>query len=130
MYNKNQLVRIGIIKECSEKSDLVSVCIAVPQGTVLGLLCILLYINESLQIPESVSYANDTAIMCIVSTWEEGKNNINYMLKNMYWLSKNELSLNVATTLYIFSIECVYKIKYLGIFFDSTLKWKSTFLGH
>ena len=67
-------------------SQLESVNTGVPQGTILGPLLFLLYINDLLlDIPEdsTVSYADDTAVVTSAKTWKEVETNMNETAHNI-----------------------------------------------
>ena len=134
--NRQQKVKLNNIT-----SQLVSVDIGVPQGTMLRLLLFLLYINDLLlDIPEDsiVSYADDTAV---VTSWIEVETKMNETLhKISTWLAYNKLSLNTDKTVYIefgnqvdsttkdldiqgTKINRVENTKYLGMIFDSHMRW-------
>lgn len=129
-------------------SDPCTVKIGIPQGTVLGPLLFILYINSLTTLNINgiiISYADDTVIAFDGDTWEEVKkcaqNGIMLVKK---WLDIYKLTLNVQKTNYIaFSktktnrpffthldiqnlpdkIHEASNVKYLGIFIDSNLKW-------
>ena len=127
-------------------SHLESVNVGVPQGTILGPLLFLLYINDLLlDIPEDeiVSYADDTAVVTSAKTWKEVEIKMNETLhKISTWLALNKISLNTDKTVYIefgnqvgstpknldisiqgTKIKRVENTKYLGIIFDSHMRW-------
>ena len=66
--------RLQKVKLNNVNSQFLSVNMGVPQGTILGPLLFLLYINDLLlEIPEDniVSYADDTAVITSAKTWNE-----------------------------------------------------------
>ena len=122
-----------------------SVNIGVPQGSVLGPLFFLIYINdlaEGLQNSKAALFADDTAIYCsatsaadlqlhlnedlkIVSKWMETNKLTNKLTKLMVIRGKQRLSrLNsIELTINEELIDQVDKFKYLGIIINESLDW-------
>ena len=118
----------------------------VPQGSILGPLLLLLYINDLSSVSKScfsVLFGDDTNIFIKGKDLQELCNHLNGELGDIQdWLSCKKLSLNVLKTHYIIlttrnkivenidikisntSIERVYTTKFLGIHIDSQLSWK------
>ena len=137
-----------MVKINNTYSDRLTVEMGVPQGTVLGPLLFILYINSLLKIKELegviVSYADDTVCLFSGNTWDSVKEQaIQGMSKIKLWLDYNKLSLNVDKTTYVafsltdsnrpnfntlfinknFTIKEMTSIKYLGIQIDKNIKW-------
>ena len=127
------------------KSEELIIDIGVPQGSVLGPLLFLLYIND---LPFSSSlltklYADDTCLLFSAATLDELQRVINReMLKIQNWMSGNKLSINHKKTKFMLlhrknehtpfhlfinntRIERVNCIKYLGTKIDDKLNWKN-----
>ena len=119
----------------------------VPQGSILGPLLFLIYINDRCDVCKYTApmlFADDTNLFCNGSDLEALETNINQELaKISKWLKTNKLSLNVKKTHYmVFSkrrvgrfrlqlmidgenIDEVEKTKFLGINIDNKLTGKT-----
>ena len=127
-------------------SDTREITVGVPQGTILGPLLFILYVNDLLvNMPRgaTLSYADDTAIIAAGKTWSETQSETNKLLEGVNkWLVLNKLSLNLNKTVFMTfgnyydsvpdiievkindrTIKRVESNKYLGINLDYKVKW-------
>ena len=141
LYNRQQYVFHN-----GESSSLQYITCGVPQGSVLGPLLFLLYINDLPNISKVLQFylfADDTNIYCETDTPDKLELTINKELKKLRnWLIVNRLSLNVDKTNFVIfhpynkppkqkitlkihknAISEKDHVKYLGIIIDSTLTW-------
>ena len=128
-------------------SELMLVKCGVPQGSILGPLLFLLYVND---LPNattnlfSVLYADDTNMFATGEDIDYLVSNLNKTLLNVSdWLKANKLSINVKKTHYMVwyprsivmnrtlhiefngqQIEEVMETKFLGVILDNGLTWK------
>ena len=88
-----------------ESSDLKPIPCGVPQGSALGPLLFLLYINDLPNVSSKLKFflfADDTNIYFEADDMLKVEKVVNNELKNLYlWLNVNRLSLNVSKTNYI-----------------------------
>ena len=129
-----------------ESSKLQSINCGVPQGSVLGPLLFLLYINDLPNVSNILKFylfADDTNIYYEADSLDNLELIINRELKKLHtWLIVNRLSLNIDKTNFVVfhpynkpltqkitlkiqknAISEKDHVKYLGILIDSTLSW-------
>ena len=142
LSNRKQLVSIN-----GYKSNLADVKCGVPQGSILGPLLFLIFINDlhsAIKYSDVHHFADDTNLLNFNSCVKSINKQVNYDLKNLSnWLKANKISLNVGKTeLVLFTsskkqLDCDLKIKlngkrlyetdsvkYLGIQINKRLTWK------
>ena len=138
--------RLQCVKIRQTVSDVKKITCGVPQGSVLGTLLLLIYINDiykSDPIAEFRLFADDTALFCANKNLNQLKNNINTSLDNIAnWLKVNKLTLNVDKSKLLYfdlapackrdvfdvyingkPLEFNSKAKYLGVTIDNKLTW-------
>ena len=115
----------------------------VPQGSVLGPLLFLIYINDlhnAIKYSKIYHFADDTNLLNITKSLRKMQKQVNIDLKLLYkWLLANKISLNCSKTELIFfhtprelipnlkikmnglRIHPSCCIKYLGVYLDATL---------
>ena len=113
----------------------------VPQGSILGPLLFLIYINDiqdAIENSDPTLFADDTAIVAFNKTNPIPELNTD-LLQVGEWLRTNKLSLNIGKSKYIHfgrkgtdnpviyedTIKMVHNAKYLGVILDDKLKYTS-----
>ena len=141
LHNRTQYVTYN-----GEKSTSRHITCGVPQGSILGPLLFLIYINDLSTVSKdlfSILFADDSNMFIAGKNINDLSSKMNLALKDIQeWLCANKLSLNVLKTHYmvfttqrkvvpdiklvIFNsvIERVYVTKFLGVQIDSKLNWK------
>ena len=140
--------RKQIVKYKTVKSESKTIVCGVPQGSVLGPLLFLLYINDiqqSSNILNFVLFADDTNAFCSNKDLKRLNDVVqNEMIKVKTWLDLNKLSLNVNKTNFILfkasrkktnhhveikiddqNIKQVENSKFLGVMINEHLSWKT-----
>ena len=145
LTNRTQYVEINGVK-----SGALPITTGVPQGSILGPLFFIIYINDFSFASKAftfISYADDTTLFSTVSNFTNTPNTdancmINQELfKINEWLEINKLSLNIAKTKYMLFqhnkkvntltpkiintiIEKVEEFNFLGLTLDTHVNWK------
>ena len=142
LSNRKQSVTIN-----QSQSGLSQITCGVPQGSVLGPLLFLIYINDLPSISNKLKnflFADDTNIYYESNDLANLEKIINSELKILYqWLCSNRLALNIDKTNFVLfhsqrktinkpvtilinkkAISQVNYVKYLGVLIDSNLSWK------
>ena len=120
-----------------------NVTMGVPQGSILGPLLFILYINDLPNVSDLVKFyifADDTAVMIKTCNQEELQSKIGRLVPIITeWFQANRLSLNASKSNYqVFSqskvselnmilqntkVERKTTVKYLGMYVGENLKW-------
>jgi hypothetical protein len=130
---------------CKESmSSKLNISTGVPQGSILGPLLFIIYINDIINISNKLKfflYADDTNILFTEESPLNLKTKLELeLIKLLTWLDVNKLSINLAKTSYIIfgnynikdleltmlntAIRMIESTKFLGIIIDSKLTWK------
>ena len=129
-------------------SDLLPLSTGVPQGSILGPLIFLIYMNDMPNASEAfkyILYADDTTLFNIIQISVGAPLDINNQLAKIFdWLSVNKLSLNVKKTKFVvfhainkdieelvpvlqinnIAIERVENFNFLGLILNEHMFWK------
>jgi hypothetical protein len=127
-------------------SNLLPISTGVPQGSILGPLLFIVFINDIVNTSEILDFyifADDTNVLASGSNIYDLSSIINLELKKMNnWFLINKLSINTEKTKYMLfhahknedtnftisindiTIERVSSCKFLGVLIDSKLNWK------
>ena len=142
LTNRKQYVSV-----CGNTSETLEITCGVPQGSVLGPLLFLLYINDLPSVSRKLTFflfADDTNIYCESSDVVDIQKTVNKELRNVReWLEANRLALNIEKTNFVIfysprnkpDMNFVLKfgrkkiiqetcVKFLGLLLDSHLSWK------
>ena len=141
LNDRKQFVSIG-----SSSSEVVPMTMGVPQGSVLGPLLFLIYINDMCKVSNFLHYvhfADDTMVFASGGDLVQLVNSINVELHSLDdWLKSNRLSLNLLKTSYMVishnaipdsldikirntQLKRVREAKFLGVLIDDGLTFAS-----
>ena len=147
LFNRKQYISYNV----NSKSSLLNIVCGVPQGSILGPLLFLPYINDLPQaskLLDPIMFADDTNLFFSGKDIHSLFDTVNNELSNISkWFNSNKLSLNANKTKYTFFhksrqrddvplvlpklkinnvvIERVDHIKFLGVLFDENLTWNN-----
>ena len=143
LNNRKQFVEFNNVK-----SSYQTVKCGIPQGSILGPLLFIMYINDisnSSNLLNFILFADDTNIFYSSKDLSNAKNTLHHELEKVIdWLIANQLSLNLKKTNYIIfkprqkklnyhdfslkvknsTIERKSNTKFLGVIIDEHLSWK------
>ena len=142
LFARSQYVEIN-----SQKSSKIKISTGIPQGSILGPLLFIIYINDFIKCSDLfkfILYADDTTLIT-PNLSEKNVNHVNHELNKISnWLAHNKLSLNVKKTKFIHfhninktipnnivlrinntTIEKTDSFDFLGLTLNENFKWKS-----
>ena len=143
LHNRYQKVTIN-----GESSLRLPINCGVPQGSILGPLLFLIYINDmhhAMEFSTTYHFADDTNLLYACKSFKSLRKRLNSDLALLYdWLCANRLSLNASKTEFIvfrplrhnihnerLTLKLHHtklfessKLKYLGLILDNKLSWK------
>jgi len=144
LYNRKQCVTLN-----GATSSIQDIIYGVPQGSILGPVLFILYINDIVNCSDLLSFilfADDTTLLFSCKDFGQLNQIINVQLAKVSdWLKANKLSLNTKKTNFILfgnkrtgsvagttfsividgnAIEQVDHAKFLGVVLDAKLNWK------
>ena len=121
-------------------STLLPILDGVPQGSILGPLLFIIYVNDLCTVStlNIKLFADDTCLFYATKSIKDIKQIINDEVKKIdYWMKSNKLTINYSKTKFMLFtntivtnfdifmdnnlIQRVHKIKYLVVYFDSKL---------
>ena len=141
LANRKQFVEVN-----SVKSDVLGISHGVPQGSILGPLLFLLYINDLPNISESLYFlifADDTNVFLRHKCKNRLQDQMNSEISKLaLWMKINKLSLNINKSKAMLftnknepnnliikiedtNIEFVTQTMFLGVILDNKLKWEN-----
>ncbi len=144
LCGRSQMTKIDNV--CSTKQEIRH---GVPQGSILGPLLFLIFINDlntSVELCGTSMYADDTAVFYFAKDMDELVLSIQYDMQSIScWMNENRLSLNVSKTKFMLigskqrvtragnigvslngeRVESVETFKYLGVILDQQLHFHS-----
>ena len=142
LSGRQHLVRVG-----NSESELRILDIGVPQGSVLGPLLFLLFINDLPNCSKFkvLLFADDTCLSLESNNFKQLQKEANKELKKINrWLTINKLTLNISKSKFMIvkrhtkdnienvqlkingkKLERCSSYKYLGIYIDEKLEWKT-----
>ena len=142
LFNRNQFVSIN--KHCSSSKP---INIGVPQGSILGLLLFLVYVNDISDTTSCIPrlFADDTCLLLSNYSKPDLENKCSFeMLQLHSWYSANKLEINptksaaiiIPAKLHDFELDinflynnqnivCYNISKYLGVIIDNNLNFKT-----
>ena len=143
LYDRRQCVSHN-----SSRSDELGVSCGVPQGSILGPILFVIFVNDfpsAIQYSKVVLYADDTVLMFASTSIQEIQDCLSSDLQFASgWFRQNKLHLNVSKCKWTLfgtekrlktcevpdikidsnSLEHVSTYKYLGLYFDKNLNWQ------
>ena len=140
LSNRQQYVQIH-----KTKSDTKPITCGIPQGSILGPLLFIIYINDLAQVSEilfTILFADDTTVTIQGDNESVLINTLNIELEKLnIWLQANKLTINVSKSHYMIFhrrrrkidinnpslnntvLQRVNYTKFLGVIIDDDLKW-------
>ena len=140
LKNRKQFVTYNGVSSCER-----TLSCGVPQGSVLGPLLFLVYVNDLYQAAPflfCVLFADDTNVLMSDGDFDNLVSKLNAELENLdIWFKVNKLSINLRKTKFMIftnrkylrkpkieinscDIEQVSNLKFLGVVLDDKLNWK------